>query len=367
MFEQNVTLQVNGQSAVTSDVLTPIPAGAECTVTETGAGSSDEDQRPEPVTVTIPWNSETQESGVVTASLTNFYSAGSVEVSKSLAGDDIAVEAAKGRVFELLVTCQVEETSSTGESIRSDVYSGTVRIKGGQTKYLGDEGKPRLLPLGSKCFAAETDTGGAAKVTIDHDSFENGAEVAKGTPENLQRLTISAVNTFDNAALTVSKKVVGLETDAKYTFALSCTTPDAGVDGVVGDAAYALSPADTNFTLGHGEKRTINLPAGVTCQVVETDVPEGAAVSMVDTDATTPGGGRDGVVAAISGADNAVAITNTFPGGTPGKQSPLAATGGQALGAIGVLGAGLLLIGGALFLLRQRRSSETVHLSVNGE
>lgn len=367
VFEQDVTLQVNGQSAVTSDVLTPIPAGAECTVTETGAGNSDEDQRPEPVTVTIPWNSETQESGVVTASLTNFYSAGSVEVSKSLAGDDVAVEAAKDRVFELLVTCQVEETTSAGEIVRSDVYSGKVRIKGGQTKYLGDAGEPRLLPLGSKCFAAETDTGGAAKVTIDHDSFENGVEVTKGTPEKLQRLTISAVNTFENAALTVSKKVVGIDTDAKYNFALSCTIPSAGADGVVNDAAYALSPADAKFTLGHGESRTISVPAGVTCQVVETDVPQGATVSMTDSDATTDGGGRDGVVAAMSGTDNAVDITNTFTDVPPGKQPPLAATGGQGLGAIGVLGAGLLLIGAALFLMRQRRSTGSAQLPVNPE
>lgn len=367
VFEQDVTLQVNGQSAVTSDVLTPIPAGAECTVTETAAGNSDADQRPAPVTVTIPWDPATQASGTVTASLTNFYSAGSVEVAKTIGGDKLAVAAAQDRVFEILVTCQIEETTSAGDTVRADVYSGTVRIKGGQTKFLGDDGKPRLLPLGTKCFAEETETGGAAKVTIDHDSFENGAEVKKGSPENLQRLSISALNTFEDAALTVSKKVVGAGTGAKYNFSLSCTIPDAGTDGILTEAEYALPGADAKFTLADGEARTINVPAGVTCQVAETDVPQGATVSMIDSDASTRDGQRDGIVAAMTGVENTVRVTNTFVAPPSGEKPSLAVTGGQGAAGLGVLGAGLLLIGGALVLLRKRNSTHGQELPVTGK
>lgn len=366
VFEQDVTLQVNGQSAVTSDVLGPIPAGAACTVTETAAGNSDDDQRPTPVTVTIPWDPTEQASGTVTASLTNFYSAGSVEVEKTLGGDDLAIAAAKDRVFALLVTCQIEEKTSAGEIVRADVYSGTVRIKGGQSKFLGDDGKPRLLPLGTKCFAQETETGGAAKVTIDHDSFENGAEVKKGSPENLQRLSISALNTFENAALTVSKKVVGAGTGGKYNFALSCTIPDAGSGEALSDAAYALPQGDARFTLADGESRTITVPAGVTCQVVETDVPQGATVSMVDSDVSNNGSDQDGIVAAITGTANTVKVTNTFSPTSGGKPS-LAATGGHGAAGLGVLGAGVLLIGAALVLLRKRTSDQGQDLPVTGK
>ncbi|MCW2287061.1 LPXTG-motif cell wall-anchored protein [Leucobacter luti] len=358
VFERDVTLQVNGQSTVTSEVLTPIPAGAECTVTETSAGNSDADQRPAPVTVMIPWDPATQLSGTVTASLTNFYSAGSVEVTKTLGGDEIAVQAVQNRVFEILVTCQIEERDSVGSPVRADVYSGTVRIKGGQTKFLGDDGEPRLLPLGTKCFAEETETGGAAKVTIDHDSFENGAEVVRGTPKDLQRLSISAVNTFENAALTVSKKVVGTGTGQPYHFALSCTIPDAGTDGLLADAAYALPAGDAKFTLADGEARTVTVPAGVTCQVTETDVPRSASVSMVDSDASTDGGTQDGLVSAMTGEGNTVQVVNTFTGAPTGSNPSLAITGGQGAVGLGVLGAGLLLIGGALVVLRKRNAAQ---------
>lgn len=358
VFEQDVTLQVNGQSSVTSDVLEPIPAGAECTVTETAAGNADPDALPEPVVVTIPWNPSTGESGTVTASLTNYYSAGTIEVSKALAGDDIAVEAAQDRMFEILVTCQVEEENGAGETVRSDVYSGVVKIKGGQTKVLvGDNDEPRLLPLGARCFGEETVTGGAAKSEIDFDSWENSVAVTSGTPEDLQALTISAVNTFENAELTVSKKVEGTGTGGAYDFTLACTIPGEGENGETVDGNYVLPESDAAFSLKDGQSRTITVPAGVTCQVAETNVPDGAKVTIVDSDDTTAGGDSDGIVANLTGGKNAVQVTNTFT--TPPPGSGLAITGGQFLGGAGLLGAGLLLVGGALFLLRKRRNENT--------
>ncbi|MFC7764567.1 DUF5979 domain-containing protein [Leucobacter soli] len=152
-----------------------------------------------PVTVTVPWDSSAQTSGTVTASLTNFYSAGSVEVTKKLDGDRDAIEQAKNKVFEILVTCQIEETDADGETLRADVYSGSVLIKGGQTKYLVDENdEARVLPLGTKCFGEEVDDGGAVESVVDRDSFENAAIVTDGSPDELQVLTISAVNTFED-------------------------------------------------------------------------------------------------------------------------------------------------------------------------
>lgn len=179
-----------GATSVTSDPITGLPALAECTVTETGAGSADESAVP--VTVQIPWDSTAGVSGTVTASLTNYYSAGTVALTKQLEGDGQAVEAVRDIAFEVLVTCQIDEA---GE--RASLHSGVVKIKGGRVEILADAaGRPIHLPLGARCFAEETDSGGAVRIGIVHDSFENGVEVTSGTPEELQRLTISVVNTF---------------------------------------------------------------------------------------------------------------------------------------------------------------------------
>lgn len=195
VLEQQVTLEVTGADAITSDVLGPLPAFTSCKVTELEAG--DADKAATPVDVTVPWNAATQQAGVVTASLTNFYSAGTLAVAKKLEGDEEAIEHMSDAVFEILVRCQIPEKDAAGKEKRVDVYSGSVKIKGGQTKMLvSDSGDPRYLPLGAKCFGEETDNGGANKVEVSASTFENGVEVIEGTPSDLQQLNITAVNTF---------------------------------------------------------------------------------------------------------------------------------------------------------------------------
>ena len=194
VFAQEVSLPVNGAASVTSADLGPIPAFASCKITETDAGSSD--GAADEVEVEIPWNAEAQQAGTPTASLTNFYSAGTVVLAKKLDGDAKAVAWAKNKAFEFTVTCQVEEEGEDGP-IRTTLYSGSVKIKGGQKKMLvNDAGDPRVLPLGTRCFGVEVDNGGADSSTIDAPSFEKGAVVTAGAPNDLQQLTISAVNTF---------------------------------------------------------------------------------------------------------------------------------------------------------------------------
>lgn len=179
-----------------------LPAGAVLTLSERAPadvpGAVWEDTVLSSETITI--GSEEVVSVTVTNTLTAVPSgAGTVQVVKTLAGDDAAVAAAKDRVFEILVTCQVEHDTEDGETVREEVYSGSLLIRGGQTKYLVDEdGMPRELPLGTHCFAEETDSGGADRIQVDHDSFENAAVVTGGTPDEMQALTINVVNTFKN-------------------------------------------------------------------------------------------------------------------------------------------------------------------------
>lgn len=195
VYDETVTLTVpTGATQIVSDELGPFPASTSCTITETNQGAADEVAQP--VSVEIPWNAQAWTSGSVDASLTNYYSAGTVQLKKELAGDEEAIEQVLDTPFSVQVTCQIPETGDAG-TVLSTLYSGTVKIKGGQTKQLVDDaGDARAFPLGAKCFGEETDNGGATQFTVDHDSFANGAEVTAGTPDELQALSITAVNTF---------------------------------------------------------------------------------------------------------------------------------------------------------------------------
>ena len=195
VLNEQVTLVVQGTDATTSDVLGPLPAFTKCTVTETDSGAAD--GAAAPVEVTVPWDATAQAAGTPVASMTNFYSAGTVTLTKELAGDAKAIEWAKNKVFEFAITCQIEEPSEDG-TVRATVYSGNVKIKGGQKKMLvSDTGDPRTLPLGARCFGEEINDGGASSSKIDAASFETGVAVTQGTPDELQRMTINAVNTFN--------------------------------------------------------------------------------------------------------------------------------------------------------------------------
>ncbi|RLP75201.1 LPXTG cell wall anchor domain-containing protein [Mycetocola tolaasinivorans] len=203
VYNRTVNLNVTaGATDILSEEIGPFPASTECDITETGRGGADDAAAP--VHVTIPWDPETWTSGPVVASLTNRYSAGTISVSKSLAGDERGIAAVKNRQFEIQVVCQVEES---GE--RSTVLSETVKIRGGETVTLSDaSGAARLLPLGAHCFGTETDAGGAKSKKVNHDSFENAAVVTRGSDDKPQALSITAVNTFAAPPVEPSKPPV---------------------------------------------------------------------------------------------------------------------------------------------------------------
>jgi hypothetical protein len=222
--ETTVTLERTGdETTLESDRIDGIPVGASCVVTETATGGAD--TTPPAVTVLIVTNDD---ENTVTAGFVNEFSAGTISVEKVLAGTDADSDAVKAKVFTIQVTCQV---AVDGLDDPVTVFSGTVALKGGQTSTATDEnGDAILLPLGAVCFGAETDTGGADKAVVDHDSFENGVAVKSGTPDDLQSLVITATNTFD-------KRVVP-PTRPTSTGPLASTGLDVG--GLLGVVALPL-------------------------------------------------------------------------------------------------------------------------------
>ncbi|WP_143755837.1 DUF5979 domain-containing protein [Sanguibacter keddieii] len=182
---------VEGDGAGTtlySEPLEGLPVGAECVVSETGTGGAD--TTPAPVTVTIPDVVDDVEQTVV-AGFTNVFSAATLDLTKLVDGDAAESEAVLGSVFTVLVTCQVEATDGT----RLTLLGASAEIMGGETLRLVDaDGSDVLLPNGTRCFAAETETGGATAVTIEADSYETAVVV--GASDEVQEIGLTVVNTF---------------------------------------------------------------------------------------------------------------------------------------------------------------------------
>lgn len=348
-YATTVTLTGDGAGEIRSDVIdglenegAGLPVGAACVITEVADGGAD--ATPVPVLVTIDDDPQT----VQHALFTNAFSAGTVEIGKTLDGTAKDSELLNGLTYPTLLTCAVERGEETLE-----LYSGIHDLVPGvvQTAQVEVEGvlQDVLLPIDTHCWAEELVSQGASTVTIANGSYESGAVVETGNVEAPQRLSLEVVNTFDLAELTVAKKVVGPDPGGPYSFELACTF-DVTMPGGTTATAVPLDAEDASFALEAGQSRTVAVPAGATCQVKETNVPATATVGILDSDGTTAGGRTDGVVATITGTDNRVDVTNTFP--VPTGTTPETGVSGGLVGA-GVVGT--LLVAGGLVLLALRR------------
>jgi hypothetical protein len=196
-FTKQFTLTEDATAtSLSADPIT-LPVGSTCTVQEIATGNADAGAKPAPVTVTIPWNGSTRTSDPITASLTNYYSAGTVKVTKKLTGDKEALEAAKSKTFEFLVTCAIDDPAVKDPVV---VQSGTVTITGAGTAEFADtSGKAYRIPAGAKCYAEETNDGGAIKTTLKASSFEEGVSIVKAKDaDTLSVATIDVTNVFTN-------------------------------------------------------------------------------------------------------------------------------------------------------------------------
>lgn len=362
VFTREVAVTYDGTSGqLRSEVIDGLPVGSECTVTETGAGGADE--TPQPVQIIIDADPGT----VQLAGFLNEFSAGSIEVTKVLAGAAQDDPFLGGLQYQIRVDCQIDRDGTL-----VDVYNGTLWVSPGDTAVPTVDGQPVRLPVGTHCWAGELTNQGAAEVDVNFDSYDNAAIVEAGSADDLQTLTLTVTNSFDTATLTVSKEVVGAGTGGPYAFELVCSVQATGTDGSEEAVPYPLPDADARFTLNAGESRTITVLAGASCTVRETEVPDDATVTYADSDPSTAGGASDGALAAITGTDNTIDVTNTyqqsgpgFPGATGGNVPPviqqpsgpgfLGETGGNVPPVIFWTAIGLLLAGAILLRVSRRR------------
>ena len=259
-----------------------VPKGATCTVREVddgGAWSTD----------IAPTNGVVLIDGPITVTATNNYDTGSVAVAKVTTG------AAAGQVTQATFVMHVVCTDSGGGQTLVDK---SVSVKAGATVTLPDG-----LPLGAKCWATETATGGATASSVDHDSPATAAVVT----QQAKALTLTATNRFDAGSVVVAKRTTGIApAGATYKFTLKCTMP-TGLTG--GKYPVTLPPGDSAFSLKAGQSRTVAVPKGATCKTVET--ASNGAKTVTYTDAT--GKINNGIT--VSNPKGTVVVTNGFPTG----------------------------------------------------
>ncbi|MFK4730775.1 DUF5979 domain-containing protein [Agromyces mediolanus] len=166
----------------------PLPARAECELSETGTGGAndvritDEDGEPGSTFVVEP--------GVERSfTVTNVFELGSIEVVKTITGSGAADAA--DRSFTVQLTCVRDDG---GEGVQIEIPGGATRTlsKASSLTTVYEE-----LPTGAACELVETDAGGAARTTLTpHVDDPRTASVIVGSGDVVR---IDVVNEFDAA------------------------------------------------------------------------------------------------------------------------------------------------------------------------
>jgi hypothetical protein len=168
--------------AVASATFSPIPIGAVCSVTQTGAQGADRLAGIVVATGTV----------VLEANVVNHYSAGTLTITKKLAG--AGASAHSRTTFGFTATCLAPDGTTS--------YTGRVSVVGaGSVTITEADGTPKLFPSGTRCWAEESDTGGAEGHTVDHGSPETALTVSADLPDTVQRLVVTVENRFGAADL----------------------------------------------------------------------------------------------------------------------------------------------------------------------
>lgn len=166
----------------------PLPARAECELSETGTGGANEvritDEEGEPGGTFVV------EPGVERSfTVTNVFELGSIEVVKTVTGPGAA--AAADRSFTVQLTCVRDDG---GEGVQIEIPGGATRTlsKASSLTTVYEE-----LPTGAACELVETDAAGAARTTLTpHVDDPRTASVIVGSGDVVR---IDVVNEFDAA------------------------------------------------------------------------------------------------------------------------------------------------------------------------
>lgn len=296
-FTVSVECSYDGQTLYDGDVeivdgqtvtLTPVfPIGTACAIDETDAGGAT--TAATGGSVTIPGPTGGQTIGLVTASLTNAFESGSLEIVKSRTGTGAAAYGAGP--FEAQVVCTWDKPGSPDQVIPLP-DGGLVAL----TAANGYTATVTGLIAGADCSVTETKTGGATS----HSVSAVGAIPANGAT------SVTIENDYATGSLQIDKVRTGPGVTAYGSGPFEATVDCSyDVDGVW--TAIALGGAATQqLTSANGYAATLaGLPVGAECTVTETD--RGLATSVV----YAPGTGTVTIPPAAMGVAS-VTVTNDF-------------------------------------------------------
>src|SRR5438132_1320637 len=187
-----------------------VPAGSSCTVTEDDPGSTFN-----PPVITPSGAFTVASNQTVTVTVTNSLAPGSVTIKKD------APAGSQTTVYHLQVT-----------------GSGSVTQSG--------------IPAGSSCTVTEDDPG----ATFNPPVIDPSGAFTVGADESV---TVTVTNTLAPGAVTITKVAPAEEQNTVFHFSLDCTNPTQHYDLQV---------------TGSNSVTQDNIPAGSSCKVTETDLPE---------------------------------------------------------------------------------------------
>ena len=318
------SLILGGTQPLTKQI-NDLPTGAECTVTETdAAGAQHVAVTPTPAIIGV--------ADVVTVTVTNTFTIGSLEIEKRIDGPGAALYGTGP--FEITIDC---------------VLNGVpVTVPGGAARALTDaNGYTALydtLPVGAVCGIEETDQGGASSVEITDDAANPISEVTitgAATPTQ-----VIVTNTFDLGSIEVSKFVWGDPNGDQqkrvFTIELRCEVAGNQIT-IPGGASRGLTVADRVVYA--------DLPVGADCSLVETDNGGAVSTTMTPADPTDASKAR---VVVTGGAAASIVVDNMYEIGLP-------LTGGERTMWILPFGGVLLLLGAALIVVRRVRRTRVTH------
>ncbi|TXH44399.1 MAG: hypothetical protein E6Q90_03975, partial [Actinobacteria bacterium] len=265
---------------------TGLPVGAVCDVSETDNGGAAGTVPVALGSVTVP----AKGSAPVVVNSVNDFPGGSVALAKAVNGAAAGVMA--GAEFTVHVTCTFTPQVGSPQTVVDE----DLKIKDGQTLQV-----KAVLPVGTSCWAAETDSVGATSVAIDHDLAHPIAITAQSlTP------TINVANTYDpggtgggsvTGGIKVTKTLTGSAAQyAQGPFEFTATCTLGGFNLPVQN--LTLTPTQL---VGYFQ----GLPVGASCAMAETK--SGSATGPVPVDLGTV------VIPAYTASPVAVSASNDFP------------------------------------------------------
>lgn len=258
--------------------------------------------------------------------------AAALEVAKAVEGDAASFAPA---TFDVTLACTVPD----GEGSVAAVDMGSFRtVSVPANDSIAVDG----IPLGATCIVdSETADGGATRTDLGASATLTSTEVAG---------EITVTNTFEGGPLDIIKKRVGIAAlshgAGPFTVQVVCEWEPNGILTPItlpGDGTLILD-ADNNY-----RAQLPIMPVGTTCIVEETDAGNATATTMDPADGSIAIVQPGLFVAAAS-----VTITNVFDSSL--LPPLLAFTGQQSTMILLLVGLAILLIGGALVLVRRRRA-----------